>query len=110
MLSVIIITKNEAMHITQCLESVKWADEIIMLDSGSSDETVSICRQFTPHVFETDWQGFGVQKQRALNKATGDWVLSIDADEIITLELRAEIEHGNGVRGESEGARLFRPA
>jgi glycosyltransferase involved in cell wall biosynthesis len=58
------------------------------------DETISICRQFTPHVFETDWQGFGIQKQRALNKATGDWVLSIDADEIITPELRAEIEQG----------------
>ncbi|MDD5227253.1 MAG: glycosyltransferase family 2 protein [Methylococcales bacterium] len=91
-LSVIIITKNEATHIAQCLESIKWADEIIVLDSGSVDETISICRQFTPHVFETDWQGFGVQKQRALNKATGDWVLSIDADEIITPELRAEIE------------------
>ncbi len=93
MLSVIIITKNEEFHIAKCLESVKWADEIIVLDSGSSDETVSICRQFTPYVFETDWQGFGVQKQRALNKATGDWVLSIDADEIITPELRAEIEY-----------------
>ena len=93
MLTVIIITKNEATHIAQCLESVKWADEIIVLDSGSSDETVSICREFTQHVFETDWQGFGVQKQRALNKATGDWVLSIDADEIITPELRAEIEY-----------------
>jgi glycosyltransferase involved in cell wall biosynthesis len=91
-LSVIVITKNEAAHIAQCLESVKWADEIIVLDSESSDETVSICHQFTPHVFETDWQGFGIQKQRALNKATGDWVLSIDADEIISPELRAEIE------------------
>jgi len=92
-LSVIVITKNEATHIAQCLESVKWADEIIVLDSGSSDETVEICKNFTPHVFETDWQGFGIQKQRALNKATGDWVLSVDADEIITPELRAEIEH-----------------
>jgi glycosyltransferase involved in cell wall biosynthesis len=91
-LSVIVITKNEALNIAQCLESVKWADEIIVLDSGSTDETVSICRQFTPHVFETDWQGFGVQKQRALEKATGDWVLSIDADEIISPELHAEIE------------------
>jgi glycosyltransferase involved in cell wall biosynthesis len=92
MLSVIIITKNEESHIAKCLESVKWVDEIIVLDSGSVDKTVSICRQFTPNVFETDWQGFGVQKQRALNKATGDWVLSIDADETISTELRAEIE------------------
>jgi glycosyltransferase involved in cell wall biosynthesis len=93
MLSVIIITKNEESNISQCLESVQWADEIIVLDSGSTDKTVSICRQFTQLVFETDWQGFGIQKQRALNKAMGDWVLSIDADEMITLELRAEIEH-----------------
>ena len=92
MLSVIIITKNEASHIGRCLESVSWADEIIVLDSGSQDDTVSICRQYTDKVYETDWPGFGVQKQRALNKATGDWVLSIDADEIVTAELRAEIE------------------
>lgn len=92
MLSVIIITKNEESHIEKCLESVKWADEIIVLDSGSTDKTVSLCQQFTPHVFEMDWQGFGIQKQRALNKATGDWVLSIDADEIISPELRHEIE------------------
>lgn len=93
MLTVIIITKNEESHISQCLESVKWADEIIILDSGSTDKTVGICKQFTPHVFETDWQGFGIQKQRALEKATGDWVLSLDADEIISPALRIEIEN-----------------
>lgn len=92
MLSVIIIVKNEAQHIGRCLESVAWADEIVVLDSGSSDETVRICRQYTPHVYETDWPGFGVQKQRALEKAKGDWVLSIDADEVVTSELRSEIE------------------
>lgn len=92
-LSVIVITKNEAANIAKCLESVSWADEIIVLDSGSSDETVEICKKFTSHVFETDWQGFGIQKQRALEKVTGDWVLSIDADETISPELRAEIEH-----------------
>lgn len=92
MLSVILIVKNEALHIGSCLESVAWADEIIVLDSGSADETVAICRQYTPHVYETDWPGFGVQKQRALEKARGDWVLSIDADEIVTPELRGEIE------------------
>jgi glycosyltransferase involved in cell wall biosynthesis len=92
MLSVIIITKNEASHIGRCLESVSWADEIIVLDSGSQDDTVSICHQYTDKVYETDWPGFGVQKQRALDKATGDWVLSIDADEMVTPELRMEIE------------------
>lgn len=92
MLSVIIITKNESRHITRCLESVAWADEIIVLDSGSDDGTVALCQHFTDKVFETDWPGFGIQKQRALAKASGDWVLSIDADEWITPELRKEIE------------------
>jgi glycosyltransferase involved in cell wall biosynthesis len=92
MFSVIIITKNEASHIGRCLESVLWADEIIVLDSGSEDNTVEICKRYTDSVFITDWPGFGIQKQRALDKAKGDWVLSIDADEIVTAELRMEIE------------------
>jgi glycosyltransferase involved in cell wall biosynthesis len=90
-LSVIIITKNEAEHIDRCLASVRWADEIIVLDSGSVDNTVELCRTYTDKVFVTDWPGFGVQKQRALAKAQGDWVLSIDADEIVTPELKEEI-------------------
>jgi glycosyltransferase involved in cell wall biosynthesis len=92
MLSVIIITKNESRHITRCLESVAWADEIIVLDSGSVDNTVELCQRYTDKVFETDWPGFGIQKQRALTKASGDWVLSLDADEWITAELKKEIE------------------
>lgn len=91
MLSVIIITKNEALHIRRCLNSISWADEIIVLDSGSEDETVSICKEFTPNVFVTDWPGFGLQKQRALDKASQKWVLSIDADEEITPSLKEEI-------------------
>ncbi|CAA9892277.1 Lipopolysaccharide core biosynthesis glycosyltransferase WaaE [Candidatus Methylobacter favarea] len=92
MLSVIIITKNEASHIGRCLESVSWADEIVVLDSGSNDATIAICREYTDKVYEKDWPGFGIQKQRALGKAQGDWVLSIDADEVVTTELRMEIE------------------
>lgn len=91
-LSVIIITKNESAHIVGCLQSVAWADEIIVLDSGSVDDTVDLCRAVTDKVYSTDWQGFGIQKQRALDKATGDWVLSIDADEIVTPELKLEIQ------------------
>jgi glycosyltransferase involved in cell wall biosynthesis len=91
-LSVIVITKNEATHIGDCLQSVAWADEIVVLDSGSLDDTVNICRTYTDKVYSTDWQGFGIQKQRALDKATGDWVLSIDADEIVTDSLKAEIQ------------------
>lgn len=91
-LSVIVITKNEAHAIRACLESVRWADEIVVLDSGSSDGTVDICREYTPHVHMTDWPGFGPQKNRALALATGDWVLSLDADERVPDALRAEIQ------------------
>ena len=93
MISVIIITKNEAHHIASCLNSVAWADEIIILDSGSTDETVTICKKYTPHVYLTDWPGFGPQKQRALEKATGEWIFSIDADEVVSQQLEDEIKH-----------------
>ncbi len=92
-LSVIIITKNEALNIRACLESVSWADEIIVVDSGSGDETVAICREFTRRVYSHDWPGFGPQKNRALDYASGDWVLSLDADEQVTPALRADIQN-----------------
>ena len=90
-LSVIVIVRNEQASIRRCLESVKWVDEIIVLDSGSTDATVSICREFTAHVHQTDWPGFGPQKNRALDHASGDWVLSLDADEWVTPVSRDEI-------------------
>lgn len=91
--SVIIITKNAADDIRRCLASVAWADEIIVLDSGSTDATVAICREYTPHVEVTDWPGFGAQKNRALAKANCDWVLSLDADEWLDAALIDEIQH-----------------
>lgn len=92
-LSVVLITKNEALNIRACLESVSWADEIIVVDSGSSDGTVEIAREFTPCVYShPDWPGFGPQKNRALAYATGDWVFSIDADERVSAELREEMQ------------------
>ena len=91
-LSVIIITKNEEANIHACLESVAWADEIIVVDSGSTDDTVAICKNLGAKVYIHDWPGFGVQKNRALGYASKDWVLSLDADEHVTPELRAEIE------------------
>ena len=90
-LSVIIITKNEAENIRACIESVKWADEIIVVDSGSSDATVEICRELGAQVHQHDWPGFGMQKNRALSYASGDWVLSLDADERVTPVLHSEI-------------------
>ena len=83
-LSVILITKNEADRVEGCLKSVaQVADEIIVLDSGSTDDTVEICRRYTDNVTITDWPGFGKQKQRALDKASCDWVLSIDTVEAL---------------------------
>ncbi|MGK0524970.1 MAG: O-antigen ligase [Pseudomonadales bacterium] len=92
--SATIITKNEEDHIADCLKSARLvADEIIVLDSGSTDRTVEIAKQYADILEVTDWPGFGVQKQRALEKATSDWVLSLDADERITPELAREINH-----------------
>lgn len=91
-LSVIVITKNEAAVIARCLNSVLWADEIIVLDSGSTDGTVAIARALNASIeTATDWPGFGPQKNRALAYASSDWVLSLDADEWVTPELHAEI-------------------
>ena len=109
-LSVIIITKNEALNIRSCLESVAWADEIIVVDSGSSDGTVEICRELGAKVYAHDWPGFGTQKNRALSYASKGWVFSIDADERITNELRASIEavleHPEGEHDAYEISRL----
>lgn len=91
-LSVIIIAKNEAANIGDCLASVAWADQIIVVDSGSRDDTVSIARAMGAEVhLHEDWPGFGPQKNRALGYASHDWVFSIDADERVTPELRNEI-------------------
>lgn len=92
MLSVIIIAKNEEANLRRCLESVKWADELVILDSGSEDNTLAIAREYTDKVYSTDWQGYGLQKQRALALATGDWVLNLDADESVDLGLKADIQ------------------
>jgi len=90
-LTVIIITRNEEANIRACLESVAWADEIVVVDSGSSDATVEICRELGAKVYVHDWQGFGIQKNRALSYAKQDWIFSIDADERVTPELRSQL-------------------
>jgi glycosyltransferase involved in cell wall biosynthesis len=91
-ISVAIITKNEELAIGRCLQSVSWADEVIVLDSGSTDKTVDIARELGAKVSVTsDWPGFGPQKNRALDLATGDWILSLDADEWVTPELHEEM-------------------
>lgn len=91
-LSVVIIAQNEAHQIDDCLASIAFADEIIVLDSGSTDGTPAICGTYTPNVIKTDWPGDGPQRNRGILRATGDWVLCLDADEVVSPLLRTEIE------------------
>lgn len=91
-LSVIIITGNEEKNIYDCLKSVSWADEIIVVDSESTDQTVKIAKEFTDKVYIHTWEGFAAQKKYALNLAKNEWVLSLDADERVTDMLKVEIE------------------
>lgn len=91
-LSIALITYNEAARLPACLASVDFADEIVVVDNGSTDGTVELARSLGATVLQTpDWPGFGVQKNRAVDLCRGDWVLSIDADEQVTPELKAQI-------------------
>jgi glycosyltransferase involved in cell wall biosynthesis len=90
-LSVTIITKNEAADLGDALESVSWADEVIVVDSESTDDTVAIARRFTSHVTTRPWPGYVAQKNHAASLATHDWILSLDADERVTPALAQEI-------------------
>ncbi len=91
MLSISIITRNEEANIKRCLESVKWADEIIVVDSGSTDGTLEICKNYHCKIIETGWLGFGRTKQIGVNAATNNWILSIDADEEVSDKLKDKI-------------------
>lgn len=91
-LSIVILARNEARNIVECVRSARFADEIVVLDSGSTDGTPDLARAEGAKVStSTDWPGFGPQKNRALALATGDWVFSLDADEVITAPLREAI-------------------
>ena len=90
-ISVLIITFNEEKAIRRCLESVKWADEIVVIDSESSDQTVTIAREYTDKVYVQKWQGFAATKNFGLRYITGDWLLAVDADEEISIALKNEI-------------------
>ena len=90
-LTVTIITKNEARHITDCIRSARFADEVVVVDCGSTDDTVALARAAGAIVHEMDWAGDGPQKNRAIDRASGDWFFSLDADERIPPELATEI-------------------
>ncbi len=97
-ISITIITHNEEKNIERCLASLKWADEIVVLDSFSTDRTVEICRRYTPHVYQERWHGYGRQKNICAAKTSYRWVLNLDADEAISAEcadaIRAELKNG----------------
>ena len=108
-LSVIIITLNEEACIERCLRSVSFADEIVVVDSGSTDRTREIAREMGARVLVTeDWPGFGVQKGRALAAVTGDWVLSLDADEWVDGPLAEQIKNAIADPGNSAGFEMQR--
>ena len=90
-ISAFVITKNEEEKIENCLNHLLWADEIIILDSKSTDNTVKKARKYTKKVFSREFDGYGTQKQAAIDKCTNNWILEVDADEIITKELQEEI-------------------
>jgi len=91
-ISAVIITFNEETNIRRCLESIKWADEIVVVDSGSTDATLKICKEYGCRVFNHEWEGYARQKNFAVGSASADdWILSLDADEEVTPELADEI-------------------
>jgi len=90
-ISIILITGNEEENIRDCLDSVKWAGEIIVVDSESTDKTVEIAKEYTDNIFIKKWEGFSKQKKFALNNSNNSWIFSIDADERATPALADEI-------------------
>lgn len=92
-ISAVIITGNEENNIKDCLNSVRWADEIIIVDSESRDRTVQIAKEFTDKVFIQKWQGYASQKSYAISLANNEWILSLDADERVSEALADEILH-----------------
>ncbi|MGH8057259.1 MAG: glycosyltransferase family 2 protein [Candidatus Entotheonellia bacterium] len=90
-LSAAIIARDEELRIGDCLDSVRWVDEIVVVDTGSRDRTLEVCQTYTPHVYSYPWEGYAAAKNTALAHTTGDLILSLDADERVSGELRAEI-------------------
>jgi glycosyltransferase involved in cell wall biosynthesis len=107
-LSVAIITLNEEANLTRTLGSIAWADEIVVVDSGSTDRTAEIARSFQAKFFLEEWKGFAAQKNSALEKCTCDWVLSLDADESLTGEASEEIRQLLSANPSADGYTLPR--
>ena len=91
-LSIAILACNEAANLRRTLPSVSWADELVLVDSGYTDDTIAIARSFGAKVFSEPWKGYGPQMNSAIDKCTSPWVFSLDADEELTPELQTEIQ------------------
>jgi glycosyltransferase involved in cell wall biosynthesis len=109
-ISATLITYNEERNIAEALQSLSWAEEIIVVDSGSRDATLEICRQFTEKIFHREWTGYVDQKNFAVEQARHDWIVSLDADERIGPELRDEIRDLAGKGFGRQGYRIPRVA
>ena len=107
-LSVVIITLNEEANLARTLSSVAWADEIIVVDSGSTDRTREVAESFHARLFVEPWKGFAAQKNSALQKAAGDWILSLDADEEVEPALAEEIRTALSANPSAAGFRIPR--
>jgi glycosyltransferase involved in cell wall biosynthesis len=101
--SAVVIAYNDAPNIRNCLETLHWVDELVVIDSYSSDGTTEICKEFTSQVFHYPFQGFGILRNQALTHATNNWVISLDTDERVTPEVQSEIEQllGEGPRAQA---------
>lgn len=105
-ISAVVITKNEEANITDCLKSISWVDEIVLVDAESTDKTVELAKNFTSSIFIRNWEGFAKQKEFALSKVSNEWILNIDADERISSALKDEIINLN--QDDADGYYLWR--
>lgn len=107
-LSATVITYNEEERIRNCLESISWADEIVVVDSGSTDRTVDICREYTERISINEWPGYGKQKNFCAQQAANNWILNVDADEVVSYELQMEIKRLLSARPEYNAYKIPR--
>ncbi|MFH1798922.1 MAG: glycosyltransferase family 2 protein [Candidatus Omnitrophota bacterium] len=105
-LSIIVITKNAANKIKNCLESVKWADEIIVVDGGSADGTIEIVKKYTDKIITSEFDGFDKERNKGTEEASGDWILQMDADEVVPEDFKKRLLRL--LEGEDEGCVSFK--
>lgn len=92
-ISAVIITKNEEKNIKECLDTLNWVDEIVVIDSYSDDNTIEVAKKYTNKVYQNEWKGYSNQRNYGANLASNSWIISIDADERISSELANEIQN-----------------